>query len=104
MMNEENVKWKFADLHCPSNMVQMGSGFCFADQMGIFRFDTQRQHLLKIADVPKRFVARHGGLVHLYKSCLYVCDQGLLFILDLKKNIWVEFDTGLYFSCSMSIG
>ena len=95
MMNEENVKWKFADLKFPSNMVRMGSGFCFADRMGIFRFDTQHQHLLKIADVPKEFVARHGGLIHLYKSTLYVFDQGLLFILDLKKNIWVQFETGL---------
>ena len=95
MMNKEDLEWEFSDLHFPSNMVEIGSDFCFADRMGIFRFDTQHECLLKIADVPIGNFPEFAGNIHLYKSLLYIFGAGLLWILDLKNNSWLKFKTGI---------
>ena len=91
IMAEGGIVCQFSDLSYPSNLVAIDSGFCFADRSGIYRYDIQHKCLFKVVNVPEDFFPKRGGLIHLYKSFLYVYDSGLLFILDVKKNIWSQF-------------
>ena len=94
-IKQGDIEWKFSDLRHPSNLIAMGSGFCFVDQCGVFRYDVKNRKLLKIASVPKSGFPDDEGIIHFFESSLYVLFPCSLRIFDFLNNTWTMFENCL---------